>query len=75
MREAIRIALKAMESAPGKDFIEGEACPPSMAPLSSKSSDDEIDARMRATGSQLSHFDGTATMGTVVDSICRVKGV
>ena len=46
-----------------------------MPALAEKSSDAEIDARIRATGASHAHAAGTAAMGKVVDTHLRVKGV
>ncbi|BCS24209.1 GMC family oxidoreductase [Aspergillus puulaauensis] len=58
-----------------KGYIECEVPPPGMSALSSKSSDNEFDARIRATGMAHHHPAGTAAMGRVVDAELRVYGV
>lgn len=58
-----------------KDYIECEVPPPGMSALSSRSSDAEFDARIRATGMAHHHPAGTAAMGRVVDAELRVYGV
>ncbi|KAI9690118.1 MAG: hypothetical protein M1822_009079 [Bathelium mastoideum] len=55
--------------------IEGEAAPPGMPSLSDRSTDAEIDERIRSTGMAHYHSAGTAAMGKVVDSKLRVYGV
>lgn len=58
------------ESPPQFPGFEGE-----LAPLTADATDDEIDARIRQTGSQHHHSGGTAAMGRVVDGEGRVVGV
>ena len=75
LRAGIRTALKAMESAPQKPYIEGETPPPGMPAISSGSSNEELDARVNAISWSWFHAGGTASMGKVVDTQCRVYGV
>lgn len=57
------------------EYVESEVPPPGMSALSSTSSDEEIEARIRATGMAHHHSAGTAAMGKVVDGDLRVRGV
>ncbi|KAJ5109449.1 glucose dehydrogenase [Penicillium angulare] len=57
------------------DYVETEVPPPGMPVLTSQSSDEEFEARIRATGMAHHHSAGTAAMGKVVDSDLRVFGV
>ncbi|KAB8263847.1 hypothetical protein BDV32DRAFT_146150 [Aspergillus pseudonomiae] len=57
------------------DYIEAEVPPPGMPALSSQSSNDEFEARIRATGLAHHHPAGTAAMGKVVGPDLRVFGV
>ncbi|KAL4768171.1 hypothetical protein BDW60DRAFT_132440 [Aspergillus nidulans var. acristatus] len=57
------------------NYIECEVPPPGMPALTSQSSDEEFDARIRATGMAHHHPAGTAAMGKVVDTELRVIGV
>ncbi|KAK0856665.1 hypothetical protein LTR87_017901 [Friedmanniomyces endolithicus] len=66
LRAGVRLALKMMDSAAGKRFANSELPPSQSSTLNSNSSDDALDERIRAC---------TASMGTVVDTECRVKGV
>lgn len=76
MRAGIRAILRMTESDAGKSFIISELPPdPSLAPLTSASTDVELDARIKAYPSSFYHLGGTAAMGKVVDSSCRVMGV
>ena len=75
IRAGMRRAIQAMESSVLKDFIEGEAAPPGMPSISSASSDIELDKRINAMSWSWFHASGTASMGKVVDSHCRVYGV
>ena len=64
-----------MESDPLKDIIDSETPPPGMPKLNSKSSDKEIDERLNAMSWTWFHTAGTAAMGKVVDTDCKVKGI
>lgn len=75
IRAGMRLALQAMESAALQDYIEGETPPPGMSRISSASSDAELDKRLNAMAWSWFHTGGTASMGKVVDSQCRVYGV
>lgn len=75
LRAAVRKALEAAESPAGQDMIESETAPPGYPPLTTKSSDEEIDARVRRVGSTWWHQGGTASMGKVVGTDLRVKGI
>jgi choline dehydrogenase-like flavoprotein len=44
-------------------------------PLTVQSSDDDIDARVKAASSTWYHYAGTASMGAVVDADLRVMGL
>lgn len=74
-RAGIRRLLQAMESPALRDYIEGETPPPGMRPISSASSDAELDERVNATCWSWYHSAGTASMGKVVDNECRVYGI
>ena len=43
--------------------------------MTSKSTDQELDARVRRCAGTFYHTAGTASMGEVVDAECKVKGV
>lgn len=75
IRAGMRYTLQAMESTALKDFIEGETPPAGMPRISSISSDAELDKRLNAMSWSWFHAGGTASMGKVVDSQCRVYGV
>lgn len=75
IRAGIRRVIQAMESPALEDFIEGETPPPGMRRINSKSSDTELDERVNAMSWSWFHSSGTASMGKVVDSKCRVYGV
>ena len=59
----------------GQRIIESETAPENFKPLTSKLTDAEIDERARAVVATAYHPAGTAAMGDVVDTDCRVKGV
>lgn len=75
MRHAMRLSMRAVESPEGSTIIDHEVVPDGWQPLTSKSSDDELDRRIRACVRTWYHPAGTLAMGTVVDGQCRVKGV
>ncbi|KAL4797083.1 hypothetical protein BDV19DRAFT_377803 [Aspergillus venezuelensis] len=56
-------------------YIECEVPPLGMSSLTSQSSDEDFDARIRATGSAHHHPSGTVAIGKVVDADLRVFGV
>ena len=74
IRAGMRLTIQAMESDLLKDYIEGKT-PPGMLRISSASSDAELDRRVNAMSWSWFHAGGTASMGKVVDSQCRVYGV
>lgn len=59
----------------GKSMVADEVVPPGCAALGFDASDDEIEARIRATGVAHSHASGSAAMGKVVDGGSNVVGV
>ena len=76
MRTGIRSVLHIMlDTATGRSIIEEETPPPGQSPLSSSSSDSDIDRRVAAVGRSFFQCAGTAAMGKVVDTTLRVKGV
>lgn len=70
-----RILQALLETRAGKEVIEAEIAPPGSAILNARSTDEEIDARIRAVGIPHFHAAGSAAMGKVVDSRLRVFGV
>ena len=76
LRRGVRMVQEIGRQAPLKSFVASE-----MAPLSSKSSDADVDAHIRATGITVHHPLGTCRMGrasdesAVVDPELRVRGV
>ena len=75
MRAAMRRNMSAFETPEGQAIIVEEVPPAGFPPLTSKSTDVELDARVRRCGGTFYHTAGTASMGRVVDAECRVKGV
>ncbi|KAF2170951.1 GMC oxidoreductase [Zasmidium cellare ATCC 36951] len=75
LRAGIRKALRYAETAALKPFLVGDVPPVGKQPLTSRSSDDEIDTRVRESTMTIHHPAGTAAMGKVVDSKLKVKGV
>ncbi|KAL1980339.1 hypothetical protein VTN96DRAFT_4242 [Rasamsonia emersonii] len=76
LRYATRRLLTALlETEAGREYFETEVAPPGMPVLTAQSSDEDIDARIRATGIAHFHSAGSAGMGRVVDTDLRVYGV
>ena len=74
MREGMRLAMRAMESPDGQAMVESEFPPKDMPTLTSKSTDEEIDARVRRVAATWFHPTGSCSMGTVIDTDLRVNG-
>ncbi|KIW85067.1 hypothetical protein Z517_00455 [Fonsecaea pedrosoi CBS 271.37] len=74
MRYGIRRLLQAVQHSMS-DVVESENPPPSFEALSYTSSDSAIDARVRSEARTFFHAAGTASMGPVVDTQLRVKGI
>ncbi len=71
----MRRNMAAFETAEGQAVVAEEVPPAGFPALSSKSTDAELDARVRRSGGTFYHTIGTASMGTVVDTECKVIGV
>ena len=74
LRAAIRRNMAAFETPEGRFIVEGEVSSNGDPALSTASTDAELDARVRRVGASFYHAAGTASMGKVVDSNCRVFG-
>ncbi|KAF2247021.1 GMC oxidoreductase [Trematosphaeria pertusa] len=76
LRRAVRTMLQLTETEPLASELDGETPPadPNFPPLTSKSSDEEIDKRIRGWAGTIYHAMGTCALGTVLDSEFRVKG-
>ncbi|KAM3072432.1 hypothetical protein ACMFMG_009233 [Clarireedia jacksonii] len=70
-----KMAQVLLETAAGRDIVEKEVVSEGLAPITSSSSDEEIDAHVKMHGSTVYHAAGTASMGKVVDSKFRVFGI
>ena len=76
MRTGIRSVLHTMlDTAAGRSVIQEETPPPGQSPLSSSSSDSDIDKRVAAVGRSFFQCAGTAAMGKVVGTTLLVKGI
>ncbi|KAF2120279.1 hypothetical protein BDV96DRAFT_595833 [Lophiotrema nucula] len=77
LRTAVRTNLLLTETEPLKSEIFGEDPPadPQWPALTSKSSDEEIDARIAGFLQTIAHPMGTCALGTVLDDEFKVKGV
>ena len=75
MRAAMRSAFRVAESKAGQTFLTEERPHPTLPKLSSASTDAELDARLKVCSTTFNHLAGTAAMGSVTDSHCRVKDI
>ena len=75
LRSAVRNILRVMETPAMREVIECETPPEGYPPLTSKSTDSEIDARVAGFGTTIYHAAGTCAMGNVVDGQLKVRGV
>ena len=75
LRAAMRRNMSAFETPVGKAMVKEEIPPAGFPTLTSQSTDAELDARIRRCAGTFFHTAGTASMGTVVDVECKVKGV
>jgi choline dehydrogenase-like flavoprotein len=75
LRAAVRQVYRLMSSPEIAAVIESETPPPGYPPLHVNSTDEEIDARIRRAGNTFYHPAGGNSMGKVVDTRLRVKGV
>ena len=73
LRCAMRQAMKVMSTSAAKEQIEGQFQPEGFN-VGLESTDEELDARIRPYSGTWYHPGGTAAMGSVVDSECRVYG-
>ena len=75
LRSAVRNTLRVMETPAMQEVIERETPPEGYPPLTSKSIDSEMDARVAGFGTTIHHAAGTCAMGNVVDGQLKVRGV
>lgn len=75
LRSAVRGVLRVVETPAMQEVIECESPPEGYPPLTSKSTDEEIDARVAGFGTTIHHVAGTCAMGNVVDGQLKVRGV
>ncbi|KAL4892737.1 hypothetical protein BDV59DRAFT_179657 [Aspergillus ambiguus] len=76
LRAGVRQVVRLLTETPeGKKIVESEAKRPGFEPLRADSTDEEIDAQVRAFGTPFYHPGGSAAMGKVVDTELRVKGL
>lgn len=76
MREALRKAYSVtLETESGKSFVSHEVPPEGYEPITNDTSDEVLDRRVAEFGNTVFHPMGSCSMGKVVDSHCRVKGV
>ncbi|KAF2802516.1 putative glucose dehydrogenase [Mytilinidion resinicola] len=74
-RAAVRRNLELAETGPLASELIAETPPDGFPALTSRSNDEEIDARIRRFCGTIYHPQGTAALGTVLDAEFRVKGV
>ncbi|KAL9624611.1 MAG: hypothetical protein Q9160_001276 [Pyrenula sp. 1 TL-2023] len=74
LRAGVRMAMRAFESGPGQEFVAEEVPPAGYPALTSRSSDAEIDHRVKRVAATWFHPAGSAAMGKVVDPELKVIG-
>ncbi|KAL9085106.1 MAG: hypothetical protein Q9165_007750 [Trypethelium subeluteriae] len=74
LRSALRQAMKVMNTPSAKEQIECQFQPEGFN-ISLDSTDEELNARIKPFSGTWYHPGGTAAMGSVVDSECRVYGI
>lgn len=75
-RHGIRRMLKLVQDTQnGQEMVLAETPPPGYPALNTTSTDVEIDARVRRVAVSFFHAAGSASMGKVVDTKLKVKGV
>ncbi|KAL4732882.1 hypothetical protein BDV11DRAFT_201170 [Aspergillus similis] len=76
LRDGIRrVARLLLDTPEGKDIVEHEVHRPGSEPIKLESTDNEIDDNIRRGAITFFHAGGSASMGKVVDTQLRVKGV
>ena len=75
LRAAMRRNMSAFETPQGQQVVKEEVPPDGFPSLTSRSTDEEIDRRVRRCAGTFYHTSGSASMGKVVDTECRVIGV
>lgn len=75
LRSAVRNMLRVVETPAMQAVIECESPPEGYPPLTSESTDEEIDVRIAGFGTTIHHPAGTCAMGNVVDGQLKIKGV
>ena len=76
LRNGIRQVTKVfLDTAEGRDMVEGEVVPEGCKSFTLDSTDEEIDSRVRMLGGSFYHPAGSAAMGKVVDTDLKVYGV
>ena len=75
VREGMRLSMRAFETSEGQEIVDHEVVPDGYSPLTSASSDEEIDARVKRSAATWFHPAGSAAMGKVVDCDLKVFGV
>ncbi|KAL9014087.1 MAG: hypothetical protein Q9173_001258 [Seirophora scorigena] len=75
LRTAMRHNMAAFESPAGQAVVAEEVAPAGFPKLTSTCTDEELDARVNRCAASFYHTAGTVSMGKVVDTEGRVKGV
>lgn len=77
LREALRQIVQLGQSGALKPYLDadGQLAPTGMQPMSLETGDQDLDARVRKSAITIHHGMGSASMGKVVDSQLKVKGV
>lgn len=75
LRAAMRRNMAAFETPEARAVVKEEVPPQGFPSLTSQSADEELDARIRRCAGTFYHTSGSASMGLVVDTEGKVKGV
>lgn len=71
----MRLAMRALETPAGQEIVDEEVVPAGFEALTSTSSDEDIDKRVKRSAATWFHPAGSAAMGKVVDTDLKVMGV
>jgi choline dehydrogenase-like flavoprotein len=76
MREGMRAVMRVLQNTKeGHDIVESELFPEGGGPLCAGSADAAIEERVKRVANTFFHPAGSASMGTVVDTALKVKGI
>jgi choline dehydrogenase-like flavoprotein len=75
-RAGLRQVMSLFQDTPeGRDIVEAELPPQGLPKLSAESTNEKVDGSIRRIAASLFHPAGSASMGKVVDTELKVKGM